>query len=67
MARNRLAARDLAAADEYLSLGDITAKRHGHCVTCNALLLPEAVRVTNFICKDLLSIRVDAKWTNRQQ
>jgi tetratricopeptide (TPR) repeat protein len=45
LARNRLAARDLDAADLSLSEGLETARRHGHCVTCNALLLPEAVRV----------------------
>lgn len=45
MARNRLAADDLRAAGDYMRHGEVTAKRHGHCVTCNALLLPEAVRV----------------------
>ena len=45
MARNRLAANDLRAAQESMRLGEFTAERHGHCVTCNALLLPEAVRV----------------------
>jgi len=43
--RNRLAAQDLAAADQWAGIGMETARRHGHCVTCNALLLPEAVRV----------------------
>jgi len=45
LARNRLAARDLAAAVEAIAEGQETARRHGHCVTCNALLHPEAVRV----------------------
>lgn len=44
MARNRLAASDLRNAMEYVRIGELTAQRHGHCVTCNALLLPEAVR-----------------------
>lgn len=45
LARNRLAACDLAGAREAIATGDLHAARHGHCVTCNALLLPEAVRV----------------------
>ena len=45
MTRNRLAADDLAEAGTSLEEGLFEAKRHGHCVTCNALLLPEAVRV----------------------
>ena len=45
MARNRLAADHVRAAGEYMRHGELAAKRHGHCVTCNALLLPEAVRV----------------------
>jgi tetratricopeptide (TPR) repeat protein len=45
MARNRLAAGDTKPAVQYMQQGDLTAERHGHCVTCNALLLPEAVRV----------------------
>lgn len=45
MARNRIAAGDVDAAAEYLRHGEIAARRHGHCVTCNALILPEAVRV----------------------
>ncbi len=45
LARNRLGADDIEGADERLREGLETARRHGHCVTCNALLLPEAVRV----------------------
>jgi ATP/maltotriose-dependent transcriptional regulator MalT len=45
LARNRLAAGDLEGAEQSLREGLDTARRHGHCVTCNALLLPEAVRV----------------------
>jgi ATP/maltotriose-dependent transcriptional regulator MalT len=45
MARNRLAARDLNGAEQSLREGLDAARRHGHCVTCNALVLPEAVRV----------------------
>jgi tetratricopeptide (TPR) repeat protein len=42
--RNRLAAGDLSGAKASLEDGLEAARRHGHCVTCNALLLPEAVR-----------------------
>lgn len=45
MTRNRLAADDLPAADQYLSLGIAMGERHGHCTTCDALLLPAAVSV----------------------
>jgi tetratricopeptide (TPR) repeat protein len=45
MARNRLAAGEPRAAEELILVGEETARRHGHCLTCNALLLPEAVRV----------------------
>jgi predicted negative regulator of RcsB-dependent stress response len=45
MARNRLAAGDLAAADQMLELGLAMSERHGHCITCDALLLPAAVSV----------------------
>lgn len=45
MARNRLAAGDLAAADQALALGLPMSQRHGHCATCDALLLPAAVSV----------------------
>lgn len=44
MVRNRLAAGDQQAAVQAMREGASTAERHGHCVTCNALLLPEAVR-----------------------
>jgi hypothetical protein len=42
-ARNRLAANDLSAADQALSLGLAMSERHGNCTTCDALLLPIAV------------------------
>ena len=45
IARNRLAAADLAAADHALCLGLDMSERHGNCTTCNALLLPVAVSV----------------------
>jgi DNA-binding SARP family transcriptional activator len=45
LARNRLAARDRDAARRSLEEGLAEAARHGHCATCSALLLPEAVRV----------------------
>lgn len=44
-ARNRLAADDRHGARSSLEEGLAEAARHGHCATCNALLLPEAVRV----------------------
>ncbi len=44
MARNRLAAGEAKEAEELIRTGEETAGRHGHCLTCNALLLPEAVR-----------------------
>ena len=44
-ARNRLATRDLDAAASSLAGGLDMASRYGNCLTCNALLLPEAVRV----------------------
>jgi hypothetical protein len=43
-ARNSLAAGNPAAAEELIVMGEETARRHGYCLTCNALLLPEAVR-----------------------
>jgi tetratricopeptide (TPR) repeat protein len=45
MARNRLAAGELAEADQVLELGLAMSRRHGHCTTCDALLLPAAVNV----------------------
>jgi DNA-binding SARP family transcriptional activator len=45
LVRNRLAARDRDAARASLEEGLAEAARHGHCATCSALLLPEAVRV----------------------
>lgn len=45
LARNRLAAGDRNAALASLEEGLAEVARHGHCSTCNALLLPEAVRV----------------------
>ena len=45
MARNRLVAGDLPAADQALALGLAMSERHGHCTTCDALLLPAAISV----------------------
>ncbi len=45
LARNRLAARDRDAARASLEEGLAEAARRGHCATCSALVLPEAVRV----------------------
>ncbi len=45
MARNRLHAGDVEAAKGFIADGLATAAKHGNCVTCNALLLPEAVRL----------------------
>jgi predicted negative regulator of RcsB-dependent stress response len=45
MARNRLVAGDMPAADQALALGLAMSTRHGHCTTCDALLLPAAVSV----------------------
>jgi ATP/maltotriose-dependent transcriptional regulator MalT len=45
MARNRLIASDVRAADQALGLGIAMSERHGHCTTCDALLLPAAVSV----------------------
>jgi tetratricopeptide (TPR) repeat protein len=45
MARNRLTAGDLSAADQALCLGLAMGQRHGHCTTCDGLLLPAAVSV----------------------
>lgn len=45
LTRNRLAANDDEGARASLEEGLAEAARHGHCATCNALLLPEAVRV----------------------
>lgn len=60
MARNRLAADDRHAAVEYMRHGELAAQRHGHCVTCNTLLLPEAVRV-RIVAGDLPAARTAAK------
>jgi predicted negative regulator of RcsB-dependent stress response len=45
IARNRLQAGDLLAANQALLLGLDMSGRHGHCTTCDALLLPAAVSV----------------------
>jgi predicted negative regulator of RcsB-dependent stress response len=45
LARNRLAANDVAAANEALAQGLAMSERHGHCITCDALLLPAATSV----------------------
>jgi predicted negative regulator of RcsB-dependent stress response len=45
IARNRLLAGDLPAAEDALSLGETLTESHGHCALCEALLLPVAVSV----------------------
>jgi tetratricopeptide (TPR) repeat protein len=45
MARNRLTAGDAETARQVLGLGLAMSERHGHCTTCDALLLPAAVSV----------------------
>jgi predicted negative regulator of RcsB-dependent stress response len=45
LTRNRLAAGDLPAAEHALSQGLAKSERHGHCSTCDSLLLPAAVSV----------------------
>jgi predicted negative regulator of RcsB-dependent stress response len=45
IARNRLLAGDLSAADDALSLGQALTESHSHCALCEALLLPVAVSV----------------------
>jgi predicted negative regulator of RcsB-dependent stress response len=45
ISRNRLLAGDMAAAGYALSLGLSMSERHGHCTTCESLLLPVAVAV----------------------
>jgi hypothetical protein len=49
MIRNRLAAHDRAGVEASLAEGLEAARRHGRCVTCNALLLPEAVRAQLYL------------------
>jgi len=44
MIRNRLAADDRPGVATSLAEGLEAARRHGNCVTCNALLLPEVIR-----------------------
>jgi predicted negative regulator of RcsB-dependent stress response len=45
IARNRLLADDLSAADHALSLGQTMVESHGHCPLCESLLLPVAVSI----------------------
>ena len=45
LARNRLAVGDLSAAEDALAQGLAMSERHGHCTTCDALLLPAAISV----------------------
>ena len=59
IARNRLAAGELEAADRALEQGHEEARRHGNCVTCSGLLLPESVRV-NLAVGRLEAAREDA-------
>jgi tetratricopeptide (TPR) repeat protein len=44
MLRNRLAARDRRGLEISLAEAEEVARRHGKCVTCSALVLPEMVR-----------------------
>jgi tetratricopeptide (TPR) repeat protein len=63
MARNRLAANDLPGAGQALELGLAMGSRHGHCTTCDALLLPAAVSVRiaqgNFQSAELFCQKLD--------
>ena len=45
MTRNRLMAGDVTAGERALALGLGTSEQHGHCSTCDSLLLPAAVSV----------------------
>ena len=45
IARNRLLAGDLPAAEQALLLGQALTESHGHCPLCESLLLPVAVSV----------------------
>jgi len=45
IARNRLLAGELPAAEHALSLGQALTESHGHCPLCESLLLPVAVSV----------------------
>jgi hypothetical protein len=45
LARNHLAAGDLTAAGQTLALGLSASQAHGHCGTCESLLLPVAVSI----------------------
>lgn len=64
MARNRLAAGDLDAAEQALALGLAMSERHGHCATCDALLLPVAVSVRvaagDFVAAERFCRQLDA-------
>ncbi len=63
MACNRLTAGDLPAADQALTLGLTMSQRHGHCATCDALLLPAAVSVRvaqgNFAAAEIFCRQLD--------
>ena len=45
IARNRLLANDLGAAEQALALGQALTESHGNCPLCESLLLPVAVSV----------------------
>jgi tetratricopeptide (TPR) repeat protein len=45
LARNRLEAGDLDMAEHALALGLERSQRHGHCASCDALLLPAVVSI----------------------
>lgn len=45
MVHNRLEVGDVVAADSALTIGLEMSRRHGHCASCDTLLMPAAVRV----------------------
>jgi len=51
MIRNRMAAQDAEGISASLANGLEAMRRHGKCVTCNALLLPEVIRASLFLDK----------------
>jgi hypothetical protein len=63
MARNRLAAGDVMSASQVLDQGLAMSERHGHCTTCDALLLPAAVSVrvaeSDFPAAEIFCRRLD--------
>jgi tetratricopeptide (TPR) repeat protein len=63
IARNRLAAGDVVSAGNVLASGLAMSERHGHCATCDALLLPAAVNVRiaegDFAAAEIICRRLD--------